>query len=180
MDSHSYEEALPYGQSLLKKDPFDGAGIRYGVLSTCAVLGKSRIALNTAKKIVEPLIDDETKKKWDKIPIKEARDTAWLLEAEPVLVYLLSMAYWKENKPDKAKETIAAMLGWLKGQGGRWLDQFIDLTASVEGEEDYMLQKKKLEAEYNPDSAGAFLACVDVPFEVIRDFNKWLAVALYE
>ena len=112
IDSHSYEEALPYGQSLLKKDPFDGAGIRYGVLSVCAVLGKSRIALNTAKKIVEPLIDDETKKKWDKkfSTNKEARDTAWLLEAEPVLVYLLSMAYWKENKFDKAKETIAAML----------------------------------------------------------------------
>ena len=184
LDTHryeDYEEAISYGQTLLRKDPLDGAGIRYGIMSACAVLGKSRIALNTAKKVVEPLISEGTKAKWLKIPpqCRENRKTAWLLEVDPPMLYPLAMSYWKEEKPRKAKEIISIMIGWIEGQGGQMLHQFMDLTEGISKEE-YAKLKKQAEAEYSPISVDALIACVDVPFEEIKAFNDWLGVALFE
>ena len=89
MDQHRYSEALPYGQSLLDKDSFDIAGIRFGLMSACVMLKNVKAAEEIAQKIAKSM-----KISLADVPLIQNKKN-WLSYLDPAMLYPLAMVHWK-------------------------------------------------------------------------------------
>ena len=149
-----YTDVLTFGQKLLKKDESDGAGIRYGVLSACAVLGNVAVAENITKCSV---FFGEG---------REMPEDTWLDEVESGMAYTLAMAYWKAEEYDKAKRV-------LKNIDGDALNQCVGLNEKglAEG-------KASVAFGYSFSDINELFACVDMDWAEMQEFNRWIGKIL--
>ena len=92
MDQHLYSEALPYGQSLLDKDTFDRAGIRFGLMSACVMLKDVDAAEEIAQRISKSM-----KTSMADVPFIQNKKN-WLSCLDPAMLYPLAMVHWKVGK----------------------------------------------------------------------------------
>ena len=151
-----YTDVLTFGQKLLKKDESDGAGIRYGVLSACAVLGNVAVAENITKCSV---FFGEG---------REMPGDTWLDEVESGMAYTLAMTYWKVEEYDKAKRA-------LRNINDDALKQFIELD-----EKGLAGGKSSVAFGYFLSDINELFACVDMDWSEMQEFNRWIRKMLIE
>ena len=114
-----WSEVAQLGERLLRKDPRDGMGIRYGVMDAYGVLGDDKKAEDLAIRYCDYGGDywDETTyvsgakvaKGWD----AEQRAT-WMDTIETSLSFQFAMALWKGKRYEEAKRVLNAMPPFLK------------------------------------------------------------------
>lgn len=202
MDQHCYSDALLYGQSLLDKDPFDSAGIRFGLMSACVILKDVESAEEIAQRIAKSM-----KKSMADVPFIQNKKK-WLSYLDPAMLYPLAMVHWKvgsektgntgntavceygaggadsagvasstgsdkdTNKDiDRTLECLAAIKAWPGGW--KMLKEFMIITASM-NEGEYVVKRAKLQTMYNPITAEGLIACVNIDFKELKEFNAWI------
>ena len=193
MDQHRYSEALPYGQSLLDKDPFDGAGIRFGLMSACVMLKDVDSAEKIARKVSASM-----KTSLADAPFVRGKKDNWLSYLDPAMLYPLAMVHWKvcmdtaqtRNAGDaegtdgasytgretscdinRTLECLAAIKAWPSGW--KMLKEFMNITAFV-NEGEYVTKRTKLQTMYNPITAEGLIVCVNVDLKELKEFNAWI------
>ena len=196
MDQHRFSEALPYGQSLLDKDPFDGAGIRFGLMSACVMLKDVDSAEEIARKVSASM-----KTSLADAPFARGKKDKWLSYLDPAMLYPLAMVHWKvwSEKTEKTTkdtastadsggrgetgsvgkdkdinrtlECLAAIKAWPSGW--KMLKEFMNITAFV-NEGEYVTKRTKLQTMYNPITAEGLIVCVNVDLKELKEFNAWI------
>ena len=117
IENKNWDMAAELGEQLLKKDPRDGAGIRFGIMSAYAVRGDTAKAIDLAIRYceyapIEKYIGGpgtycsglEIYMQWD----KHKRDT-WTKELHKPLALLLAMTYWRKGMRDEAEAIICSL-----------------------------------------------------------------------
>ena len=204
MDKHRYSEALDYGQSLLDKDPFDGAGIRFGLMSACVMLKDVDTAEEIAQKVAASM-----KKSLADAPFvrgKKDKKNNWLSYLDPAMLYPLAMVHWKvwRDTEDEGRIGDSEKTGnTTEDSGGRgetssvWKDKDINRTleclAAIKAwpsgwkmlkefmnitasvnEGEYVVKRTKLQAMYNPITAEGLIVYVNVDLKELKEFNAWI------
>ena len=117
IENKNWDMAAELGEHLLKKDPHDKAGIRFGVMSSYAVRGDTAKAVDLAIRYCEyaPVgkyicgactyrSGLEIYMQWD----KHKRDT-WTKKLHNAMALLLAMAYWMKGMRDEAEAIICSL-----------------------------------------------------------------------
>ena len=170
VNSEKWKEAAEYGESLLKKDPRDGAGIRYGVMSAYAALGDDKSAEDLAIRYCEyaPVPDYGAGEEGYRSALTiykswSSRERAtWTQVIESAFIVPLAMAYWKMDRLAEA-----ALL--LKDKPA-WWDEYLHLSLP---EIVTLRHKTALKGAYSPDTIGEAVSTFFVPCIAQVEFRKW-------
>ena len=171
IEAHKWDEAAVFGEQLLRKDPRDGAGIRFGVMDAYSALGDSDAAedlciryCSYAPDFFEPesfMTAREVKEGWSKEGSAEAFEH-WQETLDDVMTLQLAMAYWKDGESEKAEK----LVGLLPEYGKEYLEM---------DEEDIAQVRAELENQpgYRLGTVEAYIECITVPYKEQRGFREW-------
>ena len=170
VNSLKWKEAAEYGETLLKKDPRDGEGIRYGVMSAYAALGDDKAAEELAIRYCEYAPTDDygagekgyrsaftIYKNWS-----SRERSNWSHEIDSAFFVPLAMAYWKNHRYAEA-----ALL--LKDKPA-WWDEYLHMTIPTI---DVLKQEIAINGTYTRESLSEAVSTFFVPCTDQVEFREW-------
>ena len=154
-----YKEAMKYGEKLLEKDYRDGAGIRFGVMDSYAVLGETEKAIQYQKDFLA-YSKGMKWKEYEKNMKSEGPDD-WIKDSDLLTKYQLGMCFWKAKNYEAAKMCLSSCPA---------LDEYVKLTE---------LELARARIPTNPYGVqmGTLqqMACfINIPVALRRKFDQWI------
>ena len=168
LSDQKWKEAAILGEKLLRKDPDDGVGIRFGVMDAYAVLGDVDAAIDLGMRYCDYCgwedtgyrSGEEISRGWS----QKEKET-WMETVDTSMQFQLAMALWKNRREEEARRILDSMPAYLLKY----------LTLNEKGLE---REKARVRAQYFlvDGTVDMLVGYISIPYQEQIGFRKWIGV----